>query len=1089
MIRKFLLLIGLCLLVNVGFAQTRQVKGTVTASDTGDPLPGAGVKIKGTTQSVVTNGDGNFSIQVKGNTSILQISYIGYTMQEVAIGSKSDIKVSLRPEANTMDEVTIIGYGVQTKNNQTGAVTSFDAEKQLKDIPNNLLEQSLVGRLAGVQIGAAEGSLDPDYSIIIRGGGSITQDNSPLYIIDGVQVEDGLKSLSPQDIEHIDVLKDASSTAIYGSRGANGVVLITTKGGKAGTTNILYNGIFGMNKINKTLDVMSPYEFVLYQVERNRLNNTTADLVNLYKVTKFGDVDSIYRNMPPVDWQERTMGRDAFMLTNNVSINGGRGDTKFNFTYTNNNQDGILLESDYQRNIFGLKLDQKASDKLKVQFTTRYTTTLTNGSGISDAGNAQVNGLRNFVKYKPFLNAAESDDDFDEEYFTLTNQGGGLGLMNPVAWLKAKYRKANTSIFNLGGNANYTFNNWLSYTGTAGTTVTNSEINIFNDALRAVQFPSVNFINTEKKTFNWSNVINYTNKASKSQFSKRNSINLLLGQEIYSSESESLENRFQNYPRGITPEIALSQLTQGIATTGYPIKDYNKSTLLSFFTRGTWNYRRKYTASFSLRADGSSKFAEDNRWGYFPSAAVAWTLSEEKFLKDVKFISNAKLRLSYGTSGNNRIPDYRYQYTFNSNALYSLNNSTTTFGYVPVALANPKLKWETTTSRNLGLDLAFFKNRLQITTEVYSNRTNDVITSVPVSTSSGYTTQLQNTANTRNQGFELQVSGTIAKTKKFSWTADFNITGNNNKILSLANGLDSYLQSSGWSNLVNTGDFIVKKGGKVGDMWGYVSDGFYSIDDFDVTPNTGSNAAAFPYIYTLKAGQPTTTSTFTQAQPGTVKIKDISGPNGVPDGIINDLDKTVIGNGIPKFYGGLFQQFRYKQFDASFFLNFSFGGDVMNANKIEFTNGYLNNNNLLKVMENRWKTVNDQGVLIQRLSGTTVYGPDPDELRAINANATMWQPIRSTPGYFLSDWAVEDGSFIRLNNFTIGYNFEQKLLSRFKIKRLRAYATVNNIAIITNYTSYDPEVNTRRSTGVTPGVDYSAYPRSRGYIFGLNLSL
>ncbi|RZK17635.1 MAG: SusC/RagA family TonB-linked outer membrane protein, partial [Flavobacterium sp.] len=584
-----------------------------------------------------------------------------FITQEVSVGTNTQIKVSLKSLSNTMDEVTIIGYGTQAKKDNTGAVTSFDAEKQLKDIPNNSAEQSLVGRLAGVQIGASEGSLDADYRIVIRGGGSITQDNSPLYIIDGIQVEDGLKSLSPQDIERIDVLKDASSTAIYGSRGANGVVLITTKSGKAGTTTVSYNGIFGINKLNSTLPVMSPYEFVVYQWERTRIESAAnqTSFSGIYKVNTFADIDR-FNNVTPVNWQEEVMGNDAQMLTNNVSINGGKGDTRFNFSYTNNNQDGIVLNTDYKRNIFALKLDQKVSDKLKVSFTTRYTETRTNGAGLSDAGNAQVNGLRNFVKYKPYLNDNESAEEFDEEYFNLTNQGGGLGLQNPVAWSLAKYRKGATSIFNLGGNLNYKIIKGLSYTGTAGMNNTNIDTKGFNDVLRSIGNPSTTFITSKDRTLNWSNVLNYNNSENKTAFSKKNSITLLAGQEIYISQSDDLDNRFNLYPRGITADVALSQLTQGTVVPGYPNRSLVKSTLFSYFGRANYSFNSKYLASFTVRADGSSKFRPGNRWGYFPSAAVAWAFSNENFMKVVKFISNAKLRLSYGTSGNNRIPDYLY---------------------------------------------------------------------------------------------------------------------------------------------------------------------------------------------------------------------------------------------------------------------------------------------------------------------------------------------------------------------------------------------------------------------------------------------
>ncbi len=1057
----------------------------------GSPLTGATITVNNKKVTAITNTKGEATLNLTEG-DVLEASFVGYKTQRIVVtgntitGRILTIVLRLDMEnASLLDDLVVIGYATQSKKDLTGSVTSLDAEKKLKDIPNNSLEQALVGRLAGVQIGASEGSLDPDYRIVVRGGGSITQDNSPLYIIDGVQVEDGLRSLSPQDIERIDVLKDASATAIYGSRGANGVVIITTKGGKTGTTNVTYNGIFGMNQLNKTLPVMRPSEFVLYQWERTRIASAAdqTKFSNAYKVNEFSDIDSIYSGLQPIDWQEKVMGRRANMLTHNVGINGGKGDTRFNFSYTRNDQQGIVLNTDYNRNIFSLKLDQKVSNKLSVSFTTRYIETNTNGAGVSDAGNAQVNGLRNFIKYKPFLAASESADEFDEEYFNETNQGGGLGLMNPVAWSLAKYRKVRTSVFNLGGNVNYKVAKWLSFRSTAGTNINNMSVKGFNDVLRSIGNPSTTFNDMESRTFNWSNVLNYTNSGNKTAFSKNNSLTFMLGQEIYISQNDNLENRFNLYPRGITADVALSQLTQGTVVPGYPSRTLVKSTLSSFFGRGNYSYKSKYMATFTLRSDGSSKFKPGNRWGYFPSGAVAWTFSKENFMKDLTFISNGKLRFTYGTSGNNRIPDYLYQTTYTANALYGLNNSVTSFGYTANGLANPNLRWETTISRNIGLDLGFFNERLQLTVDLYSNLTNDVITRVPVSTTSGYSTQLQNTANTRNQGIEFQVSGAIVNSKEFTWNADFNISFNKNTIRSLSSGLDYYLQSSGWSNLVSNGDFIVKAGGKVGDMWGFVSDGYYTVDDFDVTPNTGSNAATYPYIYKLKQGVADPSKTFSVAQPGLMKVKDMNG-----DGFITEEDKAVIGNGVPRSFGGLNQQFTYKNFDASFFINFSFGGDVLNANKVEFTNGYLNNNNLLKDMEGRWKTVDAEGNLIQRVSGTTVYGVDPEVIRATNASATLWQPVRSTPGYYLTSWAVENGSFIRFNNLTLGYTFRGGILRRATIKRLRAYATVNNIALISSYSGYDPEVNTRRSTGVTPGVDYSAYPRSRGYILGLNLS-
>ena len=1060
------------------------IKGKVTDSK-GVPIPGATVKIKNTSTARITDAEGLYTITVPDVNTILVFTYLGYEPQEKKVGTQKTHNISLKEQAVDMADVVILGYTTQNKKDLTGSITSFNAEKQLKDIPNNSAEQALVGRLAGVQITGSEGSLDAEYRIVIRGGGSITQDNSPLYIIDGIQVDDGLRNISPQDIERIDVLKDASATAIYGSRGANGVVVITTKSGKVGTSYVNFSMLSGIGTLPATLPVMSPYEFVLYQWERTRIASAgdQTKFASTYFVQTFADIDS-FKNVPVVNWQDRVMGNTALQLTTNVGVSGGTANTKYNISFTNNDQKGIVLTSDYGRNLLNAKLEQKVNDKLKVDFVFRYTATRTSGAGISDGGNAQLNGLRNFIKYKPYLNDGEPVDEFDEDYFNETNQGGGLGLLNPVAWINAKYRKTQTDVMNFGGNINYNISSALSFRSTAGLTFTDSKIQNFTNVLRSIGNPSTAFSNGEDKTINQSNVLTFTNTKFKSKFAKNNPITVLLGQEIYIVENRDLDNRFNLYPRGISAETALNQLTQGTVVPGYPISQYNKSTLLSFFGSANYSHKGKYLASFTLRADGSSKFNPGNQWGYFPSAAIAWRLSNEKFIKDLNLVNDAKLRFTYGSSGNNRIPNYYVFPNFTSDQLYGLNNSVTTFGYQPTGLANPDLTWETTISRNLGLDLAFFNNRLNVTIEAYSNRTNDVITRVPVAFTSGYTSQLQNTANTRNTGLEFQFGGSIINGKKFNWNADFNISFNKNKILSLSSGLDSYLQTSGWSNLSVGSDYIVKVGQPVGSMFGYVSDGFYTVNDFNVVPNTGTTLTTFPFLYQLKPGVPNPANVFSVAQPGLVKVKDLNG-----DGVISDEDKTVIGQGLPKYFGGLNQQFSYGNFDASFFVNFQVGNDLINANKIEFTNGYLNNNNLSSVMEGRWKTVDGQGNLIQRVSGTTVAGLAPEILAEVNKDASLWQPIRSTPGYFLTSSAIENGSFIRLNNVTLGYTFKASFLNKIKIQKLRLYGTVNNIAVITNYSGFDPEVNTRRATGVTPGVDYSAYPRNRSFIFGLNLSL
>ncbi|UKT64937.1 SusC/RagA family TonB-linked outer membrane protein [Pedobacter mucosus] len=1088
MIKRLLLLVSICLSVIFCSAQTRKITGTVLESGSGDALPGASIKIKGTTTSAITDANGKFTITVPGNTTILVISYIGFIQQEINVGANAQINVSLKPTLSTMDEVTIIGYVAQPKKDLTGSVTSLDAAKQLKDSPVNSAAEALTGRLAGVQITGSEGSLESDPRIVIRGGGSITQDNAPLYVIDGIQVDDGFKSLSPQDIERIDVLKDASATSIYGSRGANGVVLITTKSGKPGTAIVSYNGLFGTSTLPATLPVMSPYDFVVYQYERFKGSaserqtfalryNTQPDDPTLPRVIipNFADLDQ-YKNVEVVDWQREVMGNVGYTQTHNLSVSGGttKG-TRYNFSYTNNNQSGIVLNTDLIRNLFNVKLDQTVSDKFKLGFTLRYSNTANSGSGISDGGNAQLNGLRNFVKYKPYLNDGEQVDEFNEEYFDATNQGGGLGLLNPVAGTLAKYRKVNTAVTNFGGNLDYSFNSWLSIRATGGINFTNQKLDLFRQALRTIELPSASFMTNLDKTINQSNVLTYNNSKSKSSFAKKNKITALLGQEIFIAQADDLANSLRYYPRGITPELALTQLTQGTVVPGFPNKDYNKSTLLSFFSRVNYAYGDKYLATITIRADGSSKFAESNRWGYFPAASLAWRISSEKFMENVKWVDDVKLRLSYGASGNNRIPDYAYMSIYDAGALYGLNDGITTYGYQSTNLPNPNLKWETNIQSNIGLDFSFMKSRFQGSIDAYSNHTNDVITRVAINPSTGYQSQLQNTADTWNRGLEFQLSGMLLKAKKFQWNADFNISFNKNTVERLSSGLESQEFQSGWQSLGVPADYLVQVGKSVGNIYGFVNDGFYSVDDFDYDAVTTR--------YTLKSGVVNSTF-FAAPQPGSIKIKDYTG-----DGLISREDRQIIGNAVPLFFGGINQQFSYGSFDASVFVNFSVGNDILNANKIEFTNGYLSNNNLSKIMEERWKTIDANGVSIQTLSGTTVTGVAPEILREANKNATIWQPIRSTQGYYTTDWAVEDGSFLRINNITIGYTFKAELLKRIKIKRARLYATANNLAVITTYSGYDPEVNTRRATGLTPGVDYSAYPRSRNFVFGLNISL
>jgi hypothetical protein len=445
-----------------------------------------------------------------------------------------------------------------------------------------------------------------------------------------------------------------------------------------------------------------------------------------------------------------------------------------------------------------------------------------------------------------------------------------------------------------------------------------------------------------------------------------------------------------------------------------------------------------------------------------------------------------KLRAGFGTVGNNRIADYLFLTTFSNDGrfYYGLNNQSVN-GFYPTSLVNPNLRWESTVNKNLGVDVSLLKNRIDFSVDVYENRSKDLLLNVPTASTYGYTSQLQNIGQTSNKGIELQLNASILrKANNLNWTANFNISHNQNKVLALGVNQPFFFPNPSWGVNGSPTDYIVRIGDPVGSMYGLVNDGFYTLNDFDYTAGAGAIG-----IYTLKAGVPTYGAALGILQPGAVKFKDLNG-----DGKIDiDNDRQIIGNPNPKFTGGLNQQFTYKQWDASLFVNFSYGNDIYNANKLEFTNGFTPNSNLLKIMENRWRVVTETGETAQftNTSGsvTTIYGISPDRLGALNANATIWQPARGTgaAAFLPHSWAIEDGSFLRFNNLTIGYSLPVRSLTKIKMSKLRFYMTANNLAVLTNYSGYDPEVSVRNNP-LTPGLDYSAYPKSRSFIFGINAS-
>jgi len=1058
-------------------AQTKQITGTVKDKVDGQPLVGVSVSIKDSKAGASTDANGVYKISIPARGAILTFTYIGYKTKSIGVTDQSKLDVSLEEDANNLQEVTVnIGYGSVRKEALTGSVSSLKG-KDIDQFPVSTVAQALAGKMAGVSVTTTEGSPGAEVVIKVRGGSSLTGDNSPLYIVDGIQVENALSILSPNEIESMDLLKDVASTSIYGSRGANGVLIITTKSGKNGRTIVSFDAYAGARQIVNKLDVMNPYEFVKFQYELYN-NNTAQDVKDTFtkKYGTFEDLD-IYKNIQNIDWQDKVFGRQAWSNTQILNLSGGTEKTTYNFSINNTGEDGIMLNSGYKRTFASFRFDHKLSDKLRMGVNVRYSRQHTDGVGTTSTGSQGTNRLRNSVRYQPYNGGSDSGDLFDADYLT-------TGLTNPITLanqeLKFDYRNDLIS----SGYLQYSILKNLTFKSTVGMTFSDRKVNTFNGPVSNVArnnagLPAIQLDNSTTKSILNTNTLNY-----KPNLGKDHNLDLLIGEETNMIDVTSGSSTIKWFPVNITADEAFGSIQKAEPPAG-SIQDKPTSLIsgtrqFSLFGRATYGLKNKYFATFNFRTDASSLFAAGKQWGYFPSGQLAWRASEEKFFKnlDLKWLDNLKVRLSYGAAGNNRIGQDLFRTLFYSNSTaggYAVNDSGVSTGLISgtnngTILSNPNITWETNTSTNAGIDIDLFKNKLTLNIDYYDNKTKNLLLNANVPQTTGYTTQQQNVGKTQNKGWEFQLNYQAIKTKDFTYNTSFNISFNQNKIIALQNGVNSYITQSGWVN--SLGDFKVEVGQPVGQFYGFLSDGRYTVDDFTYVQNTTTGA----YTYTLK---PTVASSRVllgnrDPQPGDMKVKKLSSSSSM---MIGDDDRTVLGNSQPKFTGGFNNQFAYKNFDMTVFVNFSYGSKVYNANKLEFTSQYnVKDNNLLATMNDRWQNFDANGIKVT----------DPALLTAMNTSTTMWTP--TTGNYALTSYAIESGSFLRISNITLGYTLPQSIMKRTGfISKLRVYGTVNNLYTITGYTGYDPEANTRRSNPLTPGVDYAAYPRSRYILAGINM--
>lgn len=1052
-------------------AQTVTVKGTVT-DKTGETVIGASVVEKGNTgNGTITDIDGNFSLSVPTNATLV-FSYVGMTTQEIAVKGQQTINVVLSDDAQALEEVVVIGYGSVKKKDLTGSVATVNSET-LAAVPVASATEALQGKMAGVQITTTEGSPDAEMKIRVRGGGSITGDNTPLFIVDGFPVE-SISDIPASDIEDMTVLKDASSTAIYGSRGANGVILVTTKSGKEGKVSVSYNAYYSWKQMTKTLNTLSASDYVKWQREYALLRGSEDKYTTLFG--NWQDAD-LYSTAPTNDWQEQVFGRTGHTFNHNISISGGSEKTKFNMSYAHMNDKAIMLGSSFRRDNLSLKLSHKVNDKVNLDFSMRYADTKVNGAGANESKtevSSADSRMKNVMIY-PMFNFPDLSDGYDPD----------LQLTNPITSVYDTDRKQNRQTFNMNGSfsweifKNFKFKtefglDW--YYNTDKKYYGNSTYNArTNSTSTDGVHPMAYFADTQRKTFRNTNTVNYDFKDIIKN--KDHSLNLLVGQEMLNKQSLLNDDRLRLYPTDFTADQAWNLSSQG---TPYQVNKYNNAddNLLSFFGRANYNFQDKYLVSATFRADGSSKFSKNNRWGYFPSAAVAWRISAENFMQNTQnWLDDLKLRFSYGTAGNNNIPSDQISPVWSSNSTTWLNQFNTYWtsglasGQSGLYASNPDLTWETTITRNLGLDFTLLGGKVSGSVEYYWNTTKDLLIAFPVS-GSGYDYQYRNLGETENKGLEISVTWNAINTKNYGLTISGNVGLNKNKVKNLGT-LSEYKTSSGWASTQIQDDYVVKPGRPVGEIYGYISAGRYEVSDFEDYYASGEK-------WVLKEGIASDASVIgtSYLRPGAMKLADISGPDGTPDGVVDDNDRTVIGNTNPKASGGFTLSGRVYGFDLSANFTYSIGNDVYNANKIEYTSAsQYYYRNMLDIMSegNRWTNLDANGNLVN----------DAALLAEMNANTTMWSPYTN---YVLSDWAVEDGSFLRLSTLTLGYTLPQNLTKKVGINNLRFYATCYNVFCLTGYSGFDPEVSTRNKTALTPGVDYSAYPKSRQFVIGLNLN-
>lgn len=1046
------------------FAQGITVTGRVV-DETGEPLIAVTVFEDGkTSNGTMTDIDGNYSLNVSSAKATIVYSCLGFAEVKETVGLRKAINVTLTEEKLSIDaaEVVSVGYGSVTRRDLTGSVSKVDMGEILK-APVTNFDQALTGKVAGVVVTTSDGALGAEANITIRGNNSLTQSSAPLYIIDGFPTESSMATaLNSADIESIDILKDASATAIYGARGANGVIVITTKQGVEGKPKVNFSSSWTVSHIANKADLMNGYEFVQLQNEIYSLSGNTNAYIKPSSADEEAGIKSYaledYLDESRwTDWQDNIY-RTSLSQNYNLSISGGSKEAgnRYNVSMSVVDQNGIIVKSNFQRYQGKVNFQQKLGKKVTFDFMANYSRQITNGVTPTNAQqSSSATGwlIYSVWGYRPVKPKSQWDiaGDMVDEMIDSDVASSNDYRFNPAMTVRNEYRKTLVDYLNASGGLTWDIIDDLKLKITGGYTINKRRREEFNGTQTYTGYegsPSGKGINggiywNDKMTWVNDNTLTYTKR-----FNRKHNFTFLAG---FTLSGEKFDYKGTYATQMTTESLGLNGLHTGSYQTVTPWQyDW---TMMSGFFRVNYNFKYKYYVTASFRADGSSKFPKNNRWGYFPSAGVSWNINREDWLKDKSWISNAKLRASWGLTGNNRTttpydfysqiatlpgnPD-SYDYVFDGNIVS---------GYYPSNMSNDNLKWETTEQFNVGLDFSAFESRIKLTADWYLKNTRDLLLQATIPASSGYTSAMLNVGSMQNMGYEVTLDLVPVQKKNFTWNMNFNIAINRNKVTALTNDQYSLLRSVSWDQRFNAQyPYITQVGKPSGMMYGFIYEGTYKPEEF----NAGGTSLKDGIAYMTSVGQD-------KVRPGDPKYRDIN-----KDGLIDDNDRTVIGCGQPLHTGGFGNTFNFHGFDLNIFFSWSYGNDVINANRLYFENGSITNTNQLKTYTNRW----------------TPENPTSDIPRVGADIASM---------FVYSSRVVEDASFLRLRNVTLGYTLPRKVLRKMHFDTMRFYVSAENLWTLTNYSGPDPEVSTRNSV-LTPGFDWSAYPRAMGVTAGLSFT-